>query len=44
MLDMVVEIMAEVINILAIATSEVKSGRLSELVSLISTILDSHFF
>ena len=34
MVDMVVEIMVEVINILAIATKEVKSGRLSESMSL----------
>ena len=33
MTNMIVEIMVEVINILAIATKEVKSGRLSELVS-----------
>ena len=40
MTDMIVEIMVEVINILGIATKEVKSGRLSESMSLISTILD----
>ena len=41
MTDMIVEIMVEVINILAIVTKEVKSGRLSESMSLILTILDS---
>ncbi len=49
MTDMIVEIMVEVINILGIATKEVKSGRLaaapvSELMSLIFTILDSQLF
>jgi hypothetical protein len=38
MMDMIVDIMAEVINFLAIATNKVKSGRLSESISLISTI------
>lgn len=41
---MIVEIMVEVINILAIVTKEVKSGRLSESMSLILTILDSILF
>jgi hypothetical protein len=41
MTDMIVEIMVEVINILAIATKEVKSGRLSESMSRSFTILDS---
>ena len=44
MMDVIVEIMVEVINILAITTKGVKSGRLSELISLIFTILDSHLF
>ena len=38
MMEMVIEIMVEVINILAIATNVVKSGRLSESVSLMFTI------
>jgi hypothetical protein len=44
MTDIIVVTMVEVINILAIATKEVKRGRLSELMSLIFTILDSHPF
>jgi archaellum component FlaC len=44
MTDMIVVIMVEVINILAIATKEVKSGRLSESISLIFTVLDSYLF
>jgi hypothetical protein len=44
MMDMLVEIMVEVINILGIATKEVKSGRFSESMSLIFAILDSHLF
>jgi hypothetical protein len=44
MLDMVVEIMVELINILAVATKEVNSRRLSESTSLISAIFDSHVF
>ena len=43
MTDMIVVIMVEVINILGIATKEVKSGRKSESMSLIPTILDSSF-
>ena len=39
-----VEIMVEVINILAIATKEVKSGRLSESMSRSFTIRDSLLF
>ena len=42
MTEMIVEIMVEVINILAIATKKVKSGRLSESISRSFTILDSH--
>jgi hypothetical protein len=42
MTDMIVEIMVEVINILGIATKEVKSGRFSESMSLTFTILNSH--
>ena len=39
MTDMIVEIMAEVLAILAIATKEVKRGRLSELMSRKFTVL-----
>ena len=42
MMDMIVEIMVEVINILGIATKEVKSGRFSESMSFLFSILDSH--
>jgi hypothetical protein len=44
MTDMIVVIMVEVINILGIATKEVKSGRFSESMSLIFTMPDSHLF
>jgi hypothetical protein len=40
MTDIVVEIMVEVLMILAITTKNVKRGRLSELISRRSTILD----
>jgi hypothetical protein len=40
MTDMIVEIMVEVLTILAIATKEVKCGPLSELVSRVFTFLD----
>jgi hypothetical protein len=40
MRDMIVEIMVEVLTILAIATKEVKRGRLSELMSRRFSILD----
>jgi hypothetical protein len=40
MTDMIVEIMVEVLTILAIATKEVKCGPLSELISRVSTLLD----
>ena len=40
MTDIVVEIMVEVLTILAIATKELKRGRLSELISYMITILD----
>jgi hypothetical protein len=40
MMDIVIEIMVEVLTILAIATKEVKCGRLSELMSCTFTILD----
>jgi hypothetical protein len=40
MMDIVIEIMVEVLTILAIATKEVKRGRLSELMSRRFTILD----
>jgi hypothetical protein len=38
MMDMLVEIMVEVLTILAIATKEVKRGRFSELMSCIITL------
>jgi hypothetical protein len=44
MTDIIVEIMVEVLNILAIATKEVKRGRLSESMSPLFTILDSRLF
>jgi hypothetical protein len=44
MTDMIVEIMVEVLMILAIATKEVKRGRLSKLTSRKSTIFGSHLF
>ena len=40
MTDTVVEIMVEVLTILAIATKEVKRGRFSELMSCMFTLLD----
>jgi hypothetical protein len=40
MADMIVEIMVEMLTILAIATKEVKRGRFSELMSCIFTLLD----
>ena len=40
MTDMIVEIMVEVLAILAIATKEVKRGRFSELMSFIFTLPD----
>jgi hypothetical protein len=40
MINMIVEIMVEVLTILAIATEEVKCGRLSESMLDRSTILD----
>ena len=40
MTGIVVEIMVEVLTILAIATKEVKCGPLSELISLEFTVLD----
>ena len=43
MRDIVIEIMVEVLMILAIATKEVKRGRLSKPMSHKLTILDSHF-
>jgi len=39
MTDMIVEIMVEVLTILAIATKEVKRGPLSELISRVSTFM-----
>ena len=44
MTEMIIEIMVEVLNVLAIATKEVKCGRLSELLSRARyyTILGSH--
>jgi hypothetical protein len=38
MMDMMVEIMVEVLKILAIATNEIKRGRFSELISCIFTL------
>jgi hypothetical protein len=38
MTDMIVEIMVEVLTILAIATKEVKRGQLSELISRVFTL------
>ena len=40
MRDIIIEIMVEVLMVLAIATKEVKRGRLSELISHNSIILD----
>jgi hypothetical protein len=40
MTDVIVEIMVEVLSILAIATREVKRGPLSELISRIIALLD----
>jgi hypothetical protein len=40
MTDMVVEIMVEVLTILAIATKEMKRGPLSELILRVFTLLD----
>jgi len=37
---MIVEIMVEVLTILAIVTKEVKRGQLSELISRVFTLLD----
>ena len=44
MSDIIVEIMIEVLTILAIATKEVKRGRISELMWYISTILTDRLF
>ena len=40
MTDIIIEIMVEVLAILAIATKEVKRGRFSELLTRIFSILD----
>ena len=40
MTDIIVEIMVEVLTILAIATKELKRGSLSELISRVFTLLD----
>ena len=40
MTDMIVEIMMEVLTILAITTKELKLGPLSELISRVFTFLD----
>jgi hypothetical protein len=40
MADMVIEIMVEVLTILAIATMEVKCGPLGEMISCVFTLLD----
>jgi hypothetical protein len=42
MTDIIVEIMVEVLSILAIATKEAKDGRISESMWLIFTILNKH--
>jgi len=44
MSDIIVEIMVEVLTILAIATKEVKRGRISELMWCIFTILPDRLF
>jgi hypothetical protein len=44
MTNVIVQIMAEVLNILAIATKDVKRGRLSELKSCISTYMVDGLF
>jgi len=44
MMNVIVQIMAEVLTILAIATKEVKSGRFSELMSSIFTFLTDRLF
>ena len=44
MTNMIVEIMVEVLNILALATKEVNRKQLSELMSHKFTILNSHFY
>ena len=40
MTNMIVEIMVEVLTILGIVTKEVKRGSLSELISIVFTLLD----
>ena len=42
MTDIIVDIMVEVLSILAIATKEAKDGRISESMWLIFTILNKH--
>ena len=44
MTNVIVQIMVEVLTVLAIATKEVKRGRLSELMSCISTSLTNRLF
>jgi len=44
MSDIIVEIMVEVLTILAIATKEAKCGRFSKLVSCIFTVLADMIF
>ena len=44
MTNVIVKIMVEVLTVLAIATKEVKRGRLSELMSCISTSLTDKLF
>jgi len=44
MTDMIVEIMVEVLTILAIVTKEVKRGRFSELISHLFALLGRHPF
>ena len=43
MTDMIVEIMIEVLKILAIVTEEVKRGRFSEFISHLFALLGRHF-
>jgi hypothetical protein len=44
MANVIVQIMVEVLNILVIVTKDVKRGRLSELMSCISTYLTDRLF
>jgi len=44
MTDMIIEIMVEVLTVLAIATKEMKRGRISELIPSIDPFIDSDIF